>query len=280
MPAPEPAAAPAGEGGSIAGLRVLVVEDNDVNQLVAIGLLENLGCEVDVVIDGIEAVAALTGDHGYAAVLMDCRMPRLDGYDATRRVRAAEPDGVRVPIIAMTASATEGERERCLAAGMDDFLTKPVDASALRAVLHRWMNSDGEHEPLPRGDTDTYVKETTMTDGLDVKRLDELRDLDPGETRYLDRAIGNFVANTPTTMATIREAYENGDTDTLRQVAHKLAGGALNLGVTGAGEIAQQIELVADTGSVSGAGALVDELGTALEDGRAALLAYQASYSR
>ena len=92
-------------------------------------------------------------------------------------------------------------------------------------------------------------------------------------------AIGNFVANTPTTMAPIREAYEGGDTDPLRQVAHKLAGGALNLGVTGAGEIAQRIELVADTGSVGGAGALVEELSVALEDGRAALLAYQASYS-
>lgn len=87
------------------------------------------------------------------------------------------------------------------------------------------------------------------------------------------------MANTPTTMATIREAYENGDTDTLRQVAHKLAGGALNLGVMSAGELAQQIELVADTGSVGGAGALVEELSVALEEGRAALLAYQASYS-
>ena len=141
------------------------------------------------------------------------------------------------------------------------------------------MHDDGEHEPLPQGDTETYTKETNMTDGLDLKRLDELRDLDPGETKYLDRAIGNFVANTPTTMATIREAYESGDTDTLRQVAHKLAGGALNLGVTSAGEIAQQIELLADTGSVGGAGTLVEELSAALEDGRAALLAYQASYS-
>ena len=153
-PAPEPAAVPAGDGDSIAGLRVLVVEDNDVNQLVAIGLLENLGCEVDVVIDGVEAVAALTGDHGYAAVLMDCRMPRLDGYDATRRVRATEPEGERVPIIAMTASATEGERERCLAAGMDDFLTKPVEAERVRAVVSKWLRDPtGEtHEEATRRD--------------------------------------------------------------------------------------------------------------------------------
>jgi HPt (histidine-containing phosphotransfer) domain-containing protein len=118
-----------------------------------------------------------------------------------------------------------------------------------------------------------------MAEGLDVKRLDELRDLDPGDTRYLDRAIGNFVANTPTTMATIREAFQNGDAETLRQVSHKLAGGALNLGVQEAGQIAQQIELVADSGAVDGAGELVEQLSLALEDGRAALLAYQASYS-
>jgi HPt (histidine-containing phosphotransfer) domain-containing protein len=162
---------------------------------------------------------------------------------------------------------------------MDDFLTKPVDASALRAVLHRWVHDDGRPEPLPRDDPAAHTKETTMTEGLDVKRLDELRDLDPGDTRYLDRAIGNFVANTPTTMATIREAYENGDAENLRQVSHKLAGGALNLGVEEAGRIAQQIELVAGSGAVEGAGELVEALGVALADGRAALLAYQASYS-
>ena len=257
--------------------RVLVVEDNPVNQMVAVGLLGALGYLVETADDGVAALDVLARTD-FDAVLMDVQMPRMDGYAATRELRANERNGDRIPVIAMTAAAVEGERERCLASGMDDFLTKPVDASALRAVLHRWMHDDGEHEPLP-GDPETYAKETTMTDGLDVRRLDELRDLDPGETKYLDRAIGNFVANTPTTMATIREAYESGDTDTLRQVAHKLAGGALNLGVTNAGEIAQQIEVVADTGSVGGAGALVQELSAALEDGRAALLAYQASYS-
>jgi PAS domain S-box-containing protein len=259
--------------------RVLVVEDNPVNQMVAVGLLGSLGYLVETADDGVAALDVLARTD-FDAVLMDVQMPRMDGYAATRELRSNERNGDRIPVIAMTAAAVQGERERCLASGMDDFLTKPVDASALRVVLHRWMHDDGGYEPLPRGDTETYTKETTMTDGLDLKRLDELRELDPGETKYLDRAIGNFVANTPTTMATIREAYESGDTDTLRQVAHKLAGGALNLGVTSAGEIAQQIELVAETGSVDGAGTLVEELSAALEDGRAALLAYQASYSR
>jgi HPt (histidine-containing phosphotransfer) domain-containing protein len=114
---------------------------------------------------------------------------------------------------------------------------------------------------------------------LDVERIDELRDLDPGDTSYLDRAIGNFVTNSPTVLATIREACAAGDVVTLKQVSHKLAGGALNLGVTTAGRVAQQIELVADTGSTAGVDDLVDRLAGALEEGRSAVLAYQASYS-
>ena len=258
--------------------RVLVVEDNPVNRMVAVGMLEALGYGVETAEDGLVALEMMEqGD--FDAVLMDVQMPRLDGYAATREIRLRERDNGRIPIIAVTAAAVEGERERCLASGMDDFLTKPVDLSALRAVLNRRMHDDGGHEPLPQHDTEADERETTMSDGLDVTRLNELRDLDPGDTRYLDRAIGNFVANTPTTIAAIREAYENGDPETLRQVSHKLAGGALNLGVTDAGQLAQRIELVADTGSVTGARALVDELDAALTKGREALLAYQASYA-
>ena len=116
-------------------------------------------------------------------------------------------------------------------------------------------------------------------DGLELERLDELRDLDPGNTAYLDRAIGNFVRNTPDTLAAIRQAVADGDAPTLKQVSHKLAGGALNLGVMAAGRTAQQIELVADTGATAGAVELTDQLETDLETGRTALLAYQASYS-
>ncbi|HSE69918.1 MAG TPA: response regulator [Nocardioidaceae bacterium] len=117
--------------------RVLVVEDNPVNQLVACGILESLGYTVDTAEDGLEAVEMWRA-RSYAAVLMDVQMPRLDGYGATRAIRSAEPAGARVPVLAMTAAAVEGEREKCLAAGMDDFLTKPVDPAALAEVLARW----------------------------------------------------------------------------------------------------------------------------------------------
>ena len=142
------------------------------------------------------------------------------------------------------------------------------------------------HSPVDRsGDrlagtaSDPWTPERASLAGLDLARLDELRDLDPGDTTYLDRAIGNFVTNTPTTLATIRQAYLAGDLEALKQVSHKLAGGALNLGVTPAGRVAQQIELAVDTGATERCADLLDELEEALEAGRAAILAYQASYS-
>ena len=261
--------------------RVLVVEDNPVNQLVAMGLLEALGYGSRVAADGVAALSALAEEH-FDAVLMDVQMPRMDGYAATRAIRAGEPDGTHLPVIAMTAAAVEGERDRCLAAGMDDFLTKPVDAAALTEVLDQWVGSRSGVVPRSvRVVTEEQTGDPTdATEGLTLDRLDELRDLDPGNTAYLDRAIGNFVANTPGTLESIRAALAAGDVTTLKQVSHKLAGGALNLGVTPAGRTAQQIELIADTGATEGAAELVEQLAVELERGRAGLLAYQAEYSR
>lgn len=291
-PRPEPPLRPAPD---LTGpqRRVLVVEDNAVNQLVAGGLLAALGYHTRIVDDGAAALTALAEEQ-FDIVLMDVQMPRMDGYAATRAIRAGETGGRRLPVIAMTAAAIEGERERCLAAGMDDFLTKPVDAAALALVLDQWvgttaapaprtvrMVTEEQEAPVPaEPDRTDPVGSADELEGLTLDRLDELRDLDPGNTTYLDRAIGNFVANTPETLVRIRDALTADDAATLKQVAHKLAGGALNLGVTPAGRTAQQIELIADTGSTDGAAELVAQLADELAQGRAALLAYQARYSQ
>jgi CheY-like chemotaxis protein len=122
---------------------VLVAEDNPVNQKVAVLMLQRLGCRVDVVPDGREAVAALRGNT-YDLVLMDCQMPNLDGFQATQEIRRFEQaghdgqSGPRVPIVAMTANALEGDRERCLASGMDDYLAKPVKHDQLEQTIERW----------------------------------------------------------------------------------------------------------------------------------------------
>ena len=237
---------------------ILVVEDNPVNQLVATGLLAALGYTTDTAEDGLAAVEAAR-DGGFDAILMDVQMPHMDGYAATRHIRAHE-NGSRRPIIAMTAAAVEGERERCLAAGMDDFLTKPVDPALLADTLERWLR------PTP-----SYAAR------LDLARLAELRELDdPGEApSYVDRAIGNFLVNAPGDLAAVTAAAAAGDAHQLRTVAHRLAGSALNLGAVSLGEGARSLEEYAGSGALAKATAALPELAERLSADLDALREYQ-----
>lgn len=117
-------------------VRILLAEDNSINQMVALGLLQKLGYIADTALNGLEVIEALERTP-YDIILMDCQMPEMDGYETTQRIRAAQKSSPR--IIAMTANALRGESERCLAVGMDDYLSKPVRLETLRAMLSRWM---------------------------------------------------------------------------------------------------------------------------------------------
>jgi PAS domain S-box-containing protein len=130
-------------GSSLSHLRVLVVDDLAVNRKVATGQLQRLGCQVECAATGHEALDALEA-HAYHLVLMDCQMPDMDGFQATQEIRRREGLGRRTTIIAMTAGALAGEREKCRAAGMDDYITKPVKAEVLRQMLERWLKDVGE----------------------------------------------------------------------------------------------------------------------------------------
>ncbi len=244
---------------------VLVVEDNEVNQLVAVGMLKALGHTADVAADGIVALDMLER-AAYDVVLMDVQMPRLDGYATTARIRSAESSGQRVPIVAMTASAVAGERARCLEAGMDDYLPKPVTMDGIARALARVFGDQARKvsPPIPR----SSPKQETV----DLSRLDMLRAMDPESATYLKRAIGRFADSAGALLAAIRAATT---TDDLRFHAHKLGGGASNLGLVRVAAIALDLEVLAASGTRHGAVPIIDDLAKALDDGFAALADYR-----
>jgi CheY-like chemotaxis protein/HPt (histidine-containing phosphotransfer) domain-containing protein len=235
-----------------------VVEDNPVNQLVATGLLAALGYTTATADDGLAAIEAAR-HGGFDAILMDVQMPHMDGYTATRHIRAQET-GRRQPIIAMTAAAVAGERERCLESGMDDFLTKPVDAVRLADTLKRWL------APSP-----------WYAERLDLDRLEELRGLDDPDdgSSYVNRAIANFLGSAAGQLALMEAAAASGDVDQLRAVSHRLAGSALNLGAVALGESARELEEHIMNGSVADAVSALPELAERMAADVEALRAYQ-----
>jgi CheY-like chemotaxis protein/HPt (histidine-containing phosphotransfer) domain-containing protein len=235
-------------------------------------LLESLGYHCEIAQDGVEAVEMLTHPHRFAAVLMDCRMPRLDGYDATRRVRQSEPERTRVPIIAMTASALEGERERCLAAGMDDFLTKPVGRAEVDAALRRWVH---RADPLGDGAADASDGTAAVLDQARVKMLDELR---KDGVSFFERTAASFLSRVDEQVQGIHDAVVARDPERLTAAAHLLKGSALNLGLPLVGEAAARLEELGDEGRTDGTAEplarLAHEVGrgvAALHEARAAL---------
>jgi len=253
---PAPATQPA-RGPSL-GLRVLVVEDNQVNQLVATGLLENLGCQVELADDGIEAVERLQGDHGFEVVLMDCRMPRMDGFEATRAIRTQEPRGRRVPIIAMTASALEGERDRCIAAGMDDFLTKPVSSTDLEVVVRRWTGTRLSQRTAPAA-----AGPAAPPDGpadLDRDRMEMLSELRKDGISFFERTAASFMSRVGDQVLAIRDAVDDRDATRLQSSAHQLKGSALNLGLPRVAATAARLEAVGAAGRTGGTEELLDDL--------------------
>jgi len=251
-------------------VHVLVVEDNIVNQKVAAGMLERLGYRVDVAANGIEAVDALERVP-YALVLMDCQMPEMDGYEATAEIRRRqEGGGRRTPIIAMTAGAMRGDEERALAAGMDEFVTKPVKMADLGAVVRRWVDGAAAADAGPAAVDDDAGDDAV----LDPEILAGLRGLERGgRAGALDELVELFLDTAREKVKALRAAVDVDDTAEVLRVAHSLKGSSANLAATGMAAIAVQLEVAARAGDTAATGEGVTLLETEMERVDAALRA-------
>ena len=194
-----------------------------------------------------------------AAVLMDCQMPGMDGYDATAAIRRREQGERHTPIVAMTAHAMKGDRERCLAAGMDDYLSKPLRADALDTVLARWA-------PLipPRGDAGASDA------ALDRRVLGELR-AQADRPALVTEIVAAFIEDASRRVAVIGDAVRQGDPGTVKEAAHALKGSAANLGATRISAASDRLQRLATAGDLAAAAPLVDELERAFDEARVAL---------
>ncbi len=237
-------------------LHILVAEDNEVNQRVARSLLEAQGHTVEMVSNGYEAVAALAR-MTYDVVLMDCQMPEMDGFTATQEIRRQEGAARRTPIIALTAHAMPSERERCLAAGMDDFLSKPYRPADLKAVLLRLL-ANAHSQPDFVQSIDSPIKARAAWRQSVIERLEVIESFcDPVTINCL---IDLFAEDSARYLSDLRLALAQADADQLRRKAHILKGSSGNLGAINIACICEQIELTAADNSMTEMSALIGEL--------------------
>jgi signal transduction histidine kinase/CheY-like chemotaxis protein/HPt (histidine-containing phosphotransfer) domain-containing protein len=251
---PDPVATVSNQVPDLTGMHVLLVEDNPVNRLVAQRILATFGVEVCSADNGQQALQQLDSEL-FDAVLMDCQMPVLDGYQATTRWRQQEllSGQPRLPIIAMTANAMAGDRQRCLEAGMDDYLSKPVDSTGLAKCLARWWQAErpvaaAQNAISMPAHADEHAEESlpqapasqSLVPALDASVLDELAEV-IGEQVHL--VIKLFLDDAPVLVDRMQLAAEDNDLPALREAAHSLKSASANVGAMGLAEAARRIEL-------------------------------------
>ncbi|WP_143308397.1 response regulator [Candidatus Entotheonella palauensis] len=234
------------------GMKVLVVEDNAVNQKVAAILLEKLGCRVDLAANGREALEA-SSRITYDCIFMDCHMPEMDGFEAAAAIRNRElQSGHRVPMIAMTANAMASDRQRCLDAGMDGYLSKPVQSEEVYAVLSSYW------QPVCTLDASTS-EEVPETEAQGIQRRLSVLQAEHGY-EVVAELIQIFLANTPLMLAAMRDAIAQQNADSLWQTAHTLKGSSVNLGAEAITTLCGDLESSGQAGDIHDAGLIIEQL--------------------
>jgi CheY-like chemotaxis protein len=218
---------------------ILLAEDNEVNQKVACRVIEKFGYRVDAVRDGRAAVLAWQ-QRPYDLILMDCQMPVVDGYEATRQIRRLEQGGQRVPIIALTAHAMVGAEAECRAAGMDDYITKPIDRELLENCIERHLAKASSAESSPVAE-----KLSVGADPIDLMALQILTDGDKDFERELALS---FIQSGNTAMASIRNALASGDPKGVEHAAHGLKSAGASMQASAVSMAAARLEAAARSG--------------------------------
>jgi PAS domain S-box-containing protein len=232
---------------------LLVAEDNAVNQKLALMQLKKLGYRAHVAENGRAVLAAMQSIR-YDMVLMDCQMPEMDGYETTRSIRSAER-GTRIPIIAMTANAVQGDKERCLEAGMDDYLAKPIAIEALRQKLAYWLNEPGAGA---QEQADKTSERMAVIDQKTIGKLCKLQQL--GEPDIVAELIGIYLNDAPVLLKRAREALAGNDESTLRRAAHSLKSTSANLGAIRLSALCKELEEMARRADLQNAPAVFSEI--------------------
>jgi CheY-like chemotaxis protein len=266
--------------------RILLAEDNLVNQHVTVEMLERLGYCVDVVEDGIEAVTA-AALVPYRAILMDCQIPVLNGFEATVEIRTREGASRNTSIIAVTSLTSDADRARCLAVGMDGFLAKPVSIDELRAGLTRW--APDRSAPADRLDLEAPQPTTTTgrtpMDGaepaLDPEVVDRLERLGAAtEEDLVSQVTSLFLADAETRIVGLREALAQEDGPALILSAHTMCGASANLGATELSRLCARLATDGTVGDFEGGQALLHAVETELARVRSALLMWRPTLSQ
>ncbi len=233
--------------------RILIVDDNEINQFVATEQAQLAGYEVDVASNGAEAVAKVKANE-YAVVLMDCQMPVMDGYTASREIRKWENGERRLPIIALTAHAMAGERDKVLAAGMDDYLSKPLRTNSLERMLERYVREPAQDlpdAPAPASAEGEGVAATLVELDMTIERS--------------PRLVSLFLTRVPENLVELESSLATGDARAVRERAHKLKGSALALGADAMAQEAEALQVRAEGKDLDGAGESVARLRTHFE---------------
>jgi len=255
-------------GKQSAKARILLAEDNVTNQLVALKILERYGYRVDAVADGKEVLDALSR-LPYDLVLMDCQMPEMDGFEATRTIRRNEGKGKHIPVIAMTASALQGDRERCLEAGMDDYLSKPVEPARLATVVEQWLGKVEQGLGVQELDA-AGVEETPLTvfdrAGFFSRAMDD--------EELASLLVQTFLTDAPVQIEALTTALAAGETRQAEKLAHRLRGATANMGAEALREQARMMEEAGKAENLAGMKLILPEFITQYELLKDALKAF------